>query len=120
MEILQIIKALGDENSIRVLNLLRNYELCSGEIEYILKVPKSKVISNLNKLYRFKIIIFEKRTQCVIYKINEETINQYSFLKKLIYGDLIKTESYKKDTEKLMNYKNGPINCWKLNECREL
>lgn len=60
MEIVQIIKALGDENSIRVLNLLRNYELCSGEIEYILKIPKSKVISNLNKLYRFKIIIFEK------------------------------------------------------------
>lgn len=33
MELVHILKALGDEISIRILNLLKNEELCSGEID---------------------------------------------------------------------------------------
>ncbi|MDF2884728.1 MAG: ArsR family transcriptional regulator [Clostridiaceae bacterium] len=120
MELVQILKALGDEISIRILNLLKNEELCSGEIEYILGMPKSKAIEHLNKLFRFKIIIFEKKTQWVYYKINEDLLVQYPFLKEIIYTELNKIELCKKDTEKLLSYKKESITCGELNECRNI
>ncbi|WP_242977206.1 ArsR family transcriptional regulator [Clostridium botulinum] len=38
MDIVQMLKALGDETRIRILNLLKDEELCVWEIEHILGI----------------------------------------------------------------------------------
>jgi ArsR family transcriptional regulator len=42
MDIVSIFKALADENRIRILNILRNGELCGCDIEAVLGIKQSK------------------------------------------------------------------------------
>ena len=50
MELVEIFKAFGDETRIRILNLLRNSEMCVCEIEAILGINQSNASRHLNKL----------------------------------------------------------------------
>ena len=60
-EIVYILKALADENRIRILNLLRNNELCVCDIEATLDIKQSNVSRHLNKLKMAGIIVSEKK-----------------------------------------------------------
>lgn len=119
MELVRILKALADENRIRILNILRNSDLCVGEIEHILGMTQSNVSRHLNRLASLNIIIYEKKAQWVYYKINENKIKQYSFIKKLLDVEMGKIELCKKDTEKLQCYNKSGMTCEQLKECAE-
>ena len=60
-DIVQIFKALADENRIRILNLLRNGSLCVCDIEAVLNINQSNASRHLNKLKTAKIILSEKK-----------------------------------------------------------
>ncbi|MCO5382960.1 MAG: metalloregulator ArsR/SmtB family transcription factor [Methanosarcina barkeri] len=60
VDIVSIFKSLADENRIRILNLLRNGELCVCDIEAVLGVKQSNASRHLNKLKMAEIIVSEK------------------------------------------------------------
>jgi ArsR family transcriptional regulator, arsenate/arsenite/antimonite-responsive transcriptional repressor len=119
VELVQILKALGDENRMKILNILRYSGLCVGEIEHILGMTQSNVSRHLNRLSSLKIIIYEKKAQWVYYKINEDKIKEYPFIKELMDVELDKIEICKKDLEKLYAYKQSGMTCDQLKECQE-
>jgi ArsR family transcriptional regulator, arsenate/arsenite/antimonite-responsive transcriptional repressor len=111
MELVQVIKALSDETRLRILNLLRFGELCVCDIESTLGVTQSNASRHLEKLRNVKLISFEKRSQWVYYRIDENLLNKYPFIRELIYKELDKINQCQIDTEKLKNYKETGCNC---------
>lgn len=116
MELVQILKALGDESRIKILNVLRDGELCVCEIEHILGMTQSNVSRHLNKLFNLKIIIYEKKAQWIFYKINENILKEYPFIKELLDIEITKIEQCKKDIEKLLAYKQSGMTCEKCED----
>lgn len=116
MEVLEILKALSDENRLRILNLLRWGKLCVGEIQSILGITQSNASRHLNKLKGVGIIKFEKDAQWVHYKLDEDFISKYPFLGEMIYNQLQQMGEYRGDVEKLAAYKVSGCNCQDLRE----
>lgn len=118
MDLVQVLKALGDESRIRILNVLKDGELCVGEIEHVLGMTQSNVSRHLIKLSSMKIITSGKKAQWVFYRIDERILKGYPFVDVLIKSELDKIEQCKKDTEKLRCYKKSGMTCENLKECK--
>lgn len=119
MDLVQILKALGDENRIRILNILKDGDLCVGEIEHILGMTQSNVSRHLNKLSSLKIIAYEKKAQWIFYKINESILKMYPFIKEMIDVELSKIQQCVEDCKKLQCYKQSGMSCEQLKECKD-
>jgi len=118
MDVVQMLKALGDENRIRILNLLKDEELCVGEIEHILGITQSNASRHLTKLSMLKIVAYEKKAQWVYYKLSKETLEQFPFIKELLENALNKIDISNQDIENLIKYKKSGMTCENLKECR--
>lgn len=105
MELVQVMRSLGDETRIRILNILRDGHLCVGEIENILGVNQSNVSRHLSRLQTVNLIISEKRAQWVYYQINHSTLRKYPMLTELLEKELDKIDLCVKDIEKLREYR---------------
>ena len=119
MEFIEIFKALSDENRIRILNLLKEGELCVCEIESILGITQSNASRHLNKLKSLKIIDAEKKAQWVYYFIDEYFIKENKLLYDYLNEKLTKDCTYKKDIERLNKYKSSDLSCEQLREDKE-
>jgi ArsR family transcriptional regulator len=119
MDLVQILKAIGDDSRIRILNILKGGELCVGEIEHVLGMTQSNVSRHLTKLSSLKIISYAKKAQWVFYKLNEGTLEEYPFIKELMEVELNKIDQCRKDIEKLICYKQSGMTCEQLKECKE-
>jgi ArsR family transcriptional regulator len=111
MTLIQILKALSDETRLRILNLLRYGELCVCELEMLLGINQSNASRHLNRLANAKIINSDKRAQYVYYKINENTLKEYGFIKEILDNELIKLEICKEDLERLSKYRESGLSC---------
>ncbi|WP_353097148.1 metalloregulator ArsR/SmtB family transcription factor [Tissierella praeacuta] len=116
MDIVQILKALGDENRIRILNLLKDGQLCVCEIEHILGITQSNASRHLTKLSTLRIVVYEKKAQWIYYKLNEETLEQFPFVKELLENELNKIDICNQDIENLIKYKNSGMTCENLRD----
>lgn len=101
MDMIRILKALGDETRLRMMNLLRHGMLCVCEIEAILESSQSNVSRHLAKLRDADLIISEKKAQWVYYGLNSETLQTCQFVKVLLDEDLARHPEYQKDRDKL-------------------
>ena len=108
MSITTVLKALGDETRIRIINLLHIEKLCVCEIEEILNINQSNTSRHLSKLKNANLIDSEKEAQWVYYYINKDILAQYSFIKSLL-DDLVKNTQCKNDIVRFRLYreKNG-------------
>lgn len=111
MDLLQIMKALGDETRLRILNLLSKGELCVCEIECVMEINQSNASRHLNKLTTTGIIKYEKRALYVYYKINNDILDEFSFLRDFIAIELNKIEKCNVDLAKLKKYKSSGLSC---------
>lgn len=111
LELIQMLKALGDETRLRIINILRDGALCVCEIEEILNITQSNASRHLNKLMNAKLITYYKEAKFVYYKIDEETISNHPFVKEILENELLKIPNLKSDYEKLNNFKNQGISC---------
>lgn len=111
MEIVEIFKALSDETRIRMLNLIKNGELCVCDIEAVLNIQQSNASRHLNKLKIAGIILADKKAQWVYYRLNEAILLKYPFLSKVIYEELEKIDFCKIDLERLQNGKTDCTSC---------
>ena len=118
MELIQMIKALGDESRINILNILRYCPLCVCEIEEILCMTQSNVSRHLNKLTNAKIVTYYKEAKYVYYKLNEETIENHPFIKELLESEFEKIDKLKDDYEKTISFKNNGLSCEVLEKCK--
>jgi ArsR family transcriptional regulator len=105
MDLVVILKALSDENRLRILNLLRNERLCVGELETILNMTQSNVSRHLIKLRNIEMITQQKKSQWVYYQINHSFKRRHPILLEFLYKELDKMVQCKKDLDNLRNYK---------------
>jgi ArsR family transcriptional regulator, arsenate/arsenite/antimonite-responsive transcriptional repressor len=110
-DLVYTLKALADENRIRILNLLRNDELCVCEIEAVLGIKQSNTSRHLNKLKVTGIIASEKKSQWVYYRLNDETFIKFPFLSIIINDEVDKINVCKKDLELLEKIKKSGRSC---------
>lgn len=111
MDLIQILKALGDDTRIRIMNILSNGALCVCEIEAVLGITQSNASRHLNKLMNAKLVTYYKEAKFVYYKIDEQTINEHPFIKEIIDNELLRIENLKKDYETLKCFKNDGMSC---------
>lgn len=116
MDLIEIFKALGDENRIRILNLLLKQELCVCEIETLLDMTQSNVSRHLNKLKSAGVITNEKKSQWVYYKVDNGFIEGNYLLYEFIKKKMDENAQLLKDVERLKKYKSSNFSCEQLRE----
>lgn len=111
MKTVQMLKALGDETRIRIVNILRKGPLCVCEIESILEITQSNASRHLNKLMSAKIVTYYKEAKYVYYKLDEETLKEHEFIKIILDNELNKEVILNYDYEILNAYKEAGLSC---------
>lgn len=114
MELVQVLKAIADENRLRILYLLNQDELCVCEIETILGMNQSNVSRHLNKLFSVGLIQREKKSQWVYYRLDKEITRKYPFLSNIFNGQSNQTNPFKKDQDSFNHYKKNGMSCEQL------
>lgn len=119
LELVQLLKAIADENRMRILNLLNMGELCVCEIEEILGIQQSNASRHLNKLKTTGLIRSDKKSQWVYYRLNDETMNRYPSLKTILEQEFRKIGICRTDLEHLKEFKASGLSCEDLtnNHC---
>ncbi len=115
METLKIIKALGDENRLRLVNILFEDELCGCEVEGILQMTQSNVSRHLSRLSDAKITGFRKDAKYSYYKLDKETLKEHPMIA-LTVADLRKEKIYQDDLLRLSAYKTRGLSCDTIKE----
>lgn len=110
-DIVYILKALADENRIRILNLLKNRELCVCDIEAVLGIKQSNTSRHLNKLKMAGIIVSVKKSQWVYYRLNDSTFQKFPFLSIIIGYEVEKINVCKEDLVLLEKLKASDRRC---------
>lgn len=116
MDLIQIMKALADETRMRILNILKDEELCVCEIEIILDITQSNASRHLNRLTNARILDNYKVGTYVYYKIDEKKVKEYPFIREIIEEHTMKDTLYQKDYERLKKYKESGLSCDALKE----
>ncbi len=111
LDIVSLFKALADENRIRILNLLRNGELCVCDIETVMGIKQSNTSRHLNKLKMAEIIVSEKKSQWVYYRLNEDVFLKFPFLSSVINEEVEKISICQEDLELLKKFKQSDRCC---------
>ncbi len=110
-DLVYILKALADENRIRILNLLRNGELCVCDIEDVLGIKQSNASRHLNRLKVAGIIVPKKKSQWVYFRLKDDTFAKFPFLSLIINDEVQKISVCKEDLEQLKKIKAGGRSC---------
>jgi len=116
LDLIEIFKALGDENRIRILNLLIRQELCVCEIETVLDITQSNASRHLNKLKSAGVITSEKKSQWVYYRVDNKFIEKNNLLYEFLKNKIDENTQLLKDVERLKKYKNSNFTCEQLRE----
>lgn len=119
MKLLKVMKALADENRLRIMHLIHQKELCVCEMESILGMTQSNVSRHLIKLKDAELIEAEKQGQFVFYRVNPESLQEISFLTGLLEQEVVKLKKSKDDLEKLNNLKGQGMICTRENCCKK-
>jgi ArsR family transcriptional regulator len=116
LSLIQVMKAMSDETRVRIVNLLKNGDLCVCKIEVLLNINQSNASRHLNKLSGAEIVEYYKKAQYVYYKINWDTVEKYPFLREIIDNETSKLNQCIKDNERLEKYKSSGLSCEDLKE----
>lgn len=114
MQIVEIVKALGDVTRLRMLNLLKRETLCVCDLEEVLKVSQSNASRHLAKLRQAGLITGEKQAQWVYYRVDEASLERYPFVRKLLAGELAKEPACQKDEARLKKYRELGGSCERM------
>ncbi|MFL1470573.1 ArsR/SmtB family transcription factor [Paraclostridium bifermentans] len=120
MELIQLLKALSDETRLRILNILRDGPLCVCEIEAILEISQSNASRHLSKLTNANLVNYYKEAKFIYYKLDHDTLNQYSFIQNILDNELDKDKKLKYDYEILKAYKNANLSCDTVSQVKDV
>ncbi|MEW5921385.1 MAG: metalloregulator ArsR/SmtB family transcription factor [Bacillota bacterium] len=77
-EILPGLKALADENRLKIVTLLLRYDFCVGALAWILGISKAAVSQQLQILRKAGLVRSEKRGYWTHYSVNREALVKLS------------------------------------------
>lgn len=120
MNTIQILKSLGDETRLRIVNILKDGALCVCEIEAILEITQSNASRHLNKLMTANIVNYYKEGKFIYYKLNQNTLDENQFIKELIDSQLPKEEKLRYDYDILQAYRNAGLGCENVAKVKEI
>lgn len=112
---LEILKALSHENRLRLLNLLKEQELCVCELRNIMGISQSNASRHLGKLRNTNLVKSRQKELWVYYSIAKKTLAEYPFIKEL-FNELRDLNSCQQDLEHLKKYKTSNVSCEILDE----
>ncbi len=69
----QILKALGDDNRLRIVNLLKEKELTVSELCVLLKMSQPAVSRHLTRLRLLKIVLDRREANRIFYRLNSDS-----------------------------------------------
>lgn len=116
---IEMFKALGDENRLRILNLLMGAELCVCEIEVLLDITQSNASRHLNKLKSSQIITSYKDAQWVHYQVSEYFVEGHKELYEYLIGKLKTLDVCLKDNKRYHKYVTKEMDCTWIKEDKE-
>ncbi|MBP1763767.1 MAG: aseR 1 [Firmicutes bacterium] len=111
MKLVKIFKVLSDETRFRILNLLKNSELCVCEITYALDATQSNISKHLAKLSDANIVLSSKKAQWISYKINPSVLKEYPFIQTILDQEMGKIQQCQKDLDKLATCQDKGMPC---------
>lgn len=107
----KLFKTLGDENRLRIVNLLMHHKLCVCELEVILQTTQSNVSRHLSRLRNEGIIIYEKKAQWIYYSFSQSFEEKHGLLYQYLQRRMSKDQVFKDDMERLICYEASGENC---------
>lgn len=120
MNPLDMLKALGDETRLRIINLLMENELCVCELETILLVSQPNISRHLQKLKQSGLITSKRDGQWIHYLIDPGISKD---TKALLESLIVLLEEfgvlYQRDRERFSAYNKYGYNCRHLTEKKE-
>jgi len=111
-----VFKALGDENRLRIMNLLIKSSLCVCELETMLDMSQSNVSRHLSKLKSAALISSFKEQQWVYYQISDEFRDSGEELLSYIESQSAKKSAFKHDDDIYIKYKENNFDCNSISE----
>lgn len=117
---IEILKALADENRLRLFNLLALDEFCVCEIEVFLNMSQSNVSRHLSKLKSSGIIMSKKEAQWVHYRVSSQFREKYPGLVSDILKSLALKPIIQEDKERVDQYKKQGLDCQMVTSDREM
>ncbi|MFN2364441.1 MAG: ArsR/SmtB family transcription factor [Halarsenatibacteraceae bacterium] len=115
-DLLKIIKALGQENRLRILNLLNQQKLCVCELQNIMDENQSNISRHLNVLKNAEIISSEKDALWIYYYLNQRTLKEYPFIPEVLNKELERVEYCQPDNKRLKIYQESDLDCSDLKD----
>lgn len=82
-----VFKALGNEDRLRVLEVLRQSECCGCELQVVLDAPQSTVATHLRKLKAAGLVKSRKKGKWSYYRIADTAVFDLLDLARAIEGD---------------------------------
>ena len=88
-DVVDMIKALGDENRLRIFMMLRHGELCVCQIIEMLELAPSTVSKHLSILKQARLIESRKNGRWIYYRLadNDSSLALRNYLEKQLYQD---------------------------------
>lgn len=115
----EMLKALADDNRLRLFHLLASDEFCVCEIEVFLGMTQSNVSRHLGKLRSAGIIKSKKDAQWVFYSVSDSFKLRYPGLFKDLLESASELEAIKEDQARVHEYKNQGLNCQMVTSDKE-
>ena len=76
-QVVNFLKAISEENRLKILCLLQKQELCVCEIWQILDLPQNLVSHHLKVLKDFGLVKYRKEGVKIIYSLNSKNTKKY-------------------------------------------
>lgn len=116
MDIVLILKALCDENRLRIYNILSKKGACVCEMEAILDLNQANVSRHLAKLRSAGILERKKEGQWIRYFISETFLKEESELSSYLDHKLESNQMIVTDNKKLEKYNTCNLTCVDVKE----
>ncbi|AJQ26965.1 ArsR/SmtB family transcription factor [Pelosinus fermentans] len=104
MDVVEILKALGDGTRLRILHLLYKETLCVCDLEAVLNLSQSNASRHLIKLKHAGLIVSDKQAQWVYYRVDKTSLERYPFVRELLAKELEQQPHCQKDFVRLTKY----------------
>jgi ArsR family transcriptional regulator len=103
---IEILKALAEENRLRIMSLLIENEMCVCKIESCLNMTQSNASRHLTILKQSGILQSFKQAQWTYYRINDTFKQEQKELYEFLLTKLKELPTYQKDHEEYVKYKD--------------
>lgn len=107
----RILKAVADDNRLRILNLLQYHDLCVCELETLLDINQSNASRHLNKLTNAGLLNYYRSAKYIYYRLDRTFLEKHPFIAEILRREVRELEQCKADFEKLSFYREKGFTC---------